>query len=167
MQQLTRVREDEHCSEHERGRNITAREIYRLQKFVEQEKETESTSSGQPSEELSDQSPTKVKVEAEEQVPHDVTEHHQSSADVDKDASGAEVQPEGCATSSITNAQAYTPTPWPGPASQMAAPYAVPYYGPMPPYVPPPISVHVPFPPYHLVLYPAHPAYFPSPSPPY
>jgi hypothetical protein len=163
-EQLTRVRE-----QHERGRVITAREIYRLQRIVEQEKATGSTLSGQPSEELSDQSPTKVKVEAEaeEQVPHDVTEHHQRLADADKDASGAEVRSEGCTTSSITNAQAFTPTPWPGPAGQMAVPYAVPYYGPIPPYVPPPISVYVPFPPYHLVLYPAHPAYFPSPSPPY
>jgi hypothetical protein len=161
---------EEHCGEqqHERGRNVTAREIYRLQKIVEQEKTTGSTLSGQPSEELSDQSPTKVKVEAEaeEQVPHDVTEHHQSLADADEDASAVDDQPEGCATSSITNAQTYTP-PWPGPGGQMAVPYAVPYYGPMPLYVPPPISVYVPFPPYHLVLYPAHPAYFPSPSPPY
>jgi hypothetical protein len=124
---------------------------------------------------------------AEELATHDIdeVERHQGLADEDEGASGANGQPDGYAesdsetpTSSFANTQAYTPAtgtttcvgsiaPWPGPAAQMA-PYAVPcapspYNGQMTPYVPPPIVVYVPFFPYHMVLYPMHPAYFPSP----
>lgn len=106
----------------------------------------------------------------------------------DEDAGGSDWQSDECASaepdfktpmSDSANAQTYTPqagtttcvepfTPWSGPAPQMA-PYAgpcapPPYYGSTPPYVPPPIVVYTPFPPYQMVLYPVHPAYLPPPQ---
>jgi hypothetical protein len=178
-------------SEHERGHYVTLHDIYRLRKTIERKNANDQPNEvrsdegfGEAEAEIEARIETEIKVEDLATHNVDEAERQQDLVDADQDASGADDQPEGCAEpdlevspSSVVNAQAYTPAadtptcveltaPWPRPMAPYAVPYALsPYHGPMLPYVPPPIAAYMPFPPYHMVLYPVHPTY--SPSPPY
>jgi hypothetical protein len=177
-------------SKHERGHYITLHDIYRLRKTIERENATGSISSDQPNKGRSDEclGEAETQVEVEIKVEEDLATHNvdeaecqEDSADADEDATSADGQPEGCAVpnlevppSSVAIAQAYTPAantptcvgptaPWPRPMAPYAVPCPPSHHGPMSPSVPPPIAAYLPFPPYHVMLYPVHPAYSPSP----
>jgi hypothetical protein len=173
-------------SEHERGHYITMHEIYRMRKIAKREEAARSISSDQLSYEHSEGSLTKEDEDEETTVQETEDTSVTDPTQADEDLEDSDEQSDGCTdsgtrtsppsdsaihdvyTAGAAASMEYAALPA-VPATQWVhnfapPPVPPPHSMPMPCYMPPPLVVYLPYPPYQMTLYPVYPVYFPPPT---